>query len=728
MRKRTFLAAAVSGVLLAFGASVARAQTDPGWELETSSAAGPGGAVPTPGSPTAPDWQKFWDNLQNRAFNDLCRNIKIPLNQSFVPVDFASIGVFAERGLASYPNNTWAVVDKARLSVSLGYTQPLAPTDFPAESFPVPVGLSFQGAMQGEADVIRPLEGATACRELKTLANVFDYKSVVPMTVQRLTRMKIGELWKLPMVWRTGISLGAGASEGIGSISVSVGVARQETASVTLLRVSTDTLRLRVRLDRANLLDASGGIQASVPIADLMGLGTISQFPLREGERLMLGEINRYLSNSLGIDYWKHSGRKFLLEFDLNPNDPEQMNHLAAFLKGNVSAFAMLKRVIKFVDPRPEQIRGQLADIERRDAAILGLGKSLAAASFAGADDYKRDGDRFHAQVPFLVRHESGAELQNDSIISGGSDYTTEIREKSAPRGIAWIDIPLLGQMFKKNSQSTIRAMARTDGRGRHPDVPSLSFVKQVGFLRHRQRTAREMVTAANAILRFAGTGGNGESRDLLLPVEKMFPEADASNPLYRSAVSAFTLTFNERAIHDILFAPAELVVKAFANVIPEKDRALLGLALEHGKIRADGTFDVDRKTLWEATLNSRYDDEEHTICDRVIRVASRAAGLVRDLIEARAKDWRQLSQSMVDMVSSGGRSGLKYDDAIKVLVQLVRREDLFGEFRMQTNKKIKGAEDVSARYLLHWNRIDSAYKDEVDLKNKFAEPSLLSN
>lgn len=718
MRKRSSLAAGLAFFLVLS----ARAAPEPGWELEELTAADPGGSVPLANSPSAPEWEKFWERLQSKAFNDICRNLRLTVNRDLSPVDGVGATIGVERRLAYYADGKLAIIDRSKLGLSLGDGEPLAPADFP-----MPIDLSFEGRAEGAAYVIRPLSGETACSELGTELNLLDFKTVVPLSASRLSAMKVGELWKLPIVWRVGGRLGSGLPYGPASISISIGYAREETASVTLLRLSTDTLRLRVRLDRANIISAGGGVRASLPVTELLGLGEAPNLALKEGERVLVREINRYLSNSLGLDYWKQDGRKILLEFSLDPGNAEQMAHLVSFLKGNVSAFAMLKRVITFAAPRPEKIRGQLAEIARRDAAALGLGDSISAAAFAGADDYQRSGGRFHVQIPFVVRHEAGREYQSDSIVAANEEYSTEVRQRSSPRSVAWLDVPLLGQMFKKNSDSTIQALARVDGDG-VPEAPFLQLIQQGGFLRRGRRAARDMVVEANDILRFAGARGEGEGAGLLLPLETMFPSTASANPMYRSAVSAFTLAFNQRAISDVLWAPADVVVKAFTSVLTEEQKTLMGFALAHGRIRADGTLEMDRKSLWEATVNSRYDDEKNTICDRIIRLASRAAGLVRDLFEARGKDWKRRSEALVDMIGGGGRSGLKYGEMIKVLVQFADPADLFGEFRMRTSAKIKGEKDVSARYLLHPGRQGPEYQDELKRKAQFAEPSLVSD
>lgn len=700
-----------------------------GWELDDPGAGNPGGPVSPPDSPSGPEWQRFWDHLQTRVFDDICRNIKLPVSQSFKPTDSIGLAIEIERSLARYPDQRFAIIDRAKLGVSLGLSEPLVPS-----GADIPLAISFGARAEGEAYVIRPLDGKTACKELKTLLNVFDFKTVIPISSERLVAMKVGELWKLPLVLSAGASIGAGVPYGPASVSLSLGYSQSNTSSVTLLRLKEDALRLRIRLDHAKLTNAGGSVSVSFPLAGALGLDQATGFLQKEGEKLLIRELNHYLANSLGLDYWKRDGRKVLLEFVLDPREPEQMDNLAKFLKGNINAFAILTRIIKAAaNPkvRNGELQEELAQLEGRRAEALG-----ADSSFSGASDYKRGGSRFHLQLPLLVRHESDRDSQSDNIVTGAKDYFTDIRQASAQQSNAWFNVPFLGEIVKKNSQKTVQAMARVDFNGM-PQAPFLAYIQQDGFVRHREGAARDMVVSANAIMRLAGTRGEGENPDMVLPVDKLFPKRDEaqspSNPLYRSAMSAFTVVFNQEAIQQMLWAPAEVVLKSFMNALDPEDQGLLKTVLAYARISAEGILELDRSALrreLERTGRGPWDDDpnDRGVYQMMVDLAQSAAGMVRDLVEARGGDWKERLGSISKLVSKGGHSGLKYDEAMKVLVQLVDPANLYGEFRMQTNKKREGEKDVSARYLLHRERQDPAFMEEIQLKERFSEPSLLSD
>lgn len=717
-------------------------EDEKGWQLDKPQGPTPGNpAPPSPGSPAESEWQRFWERMQNGVFDDICRNIKLPVKYTFSPVDPLGVEIGVERRLARYADGRLATIDYAKLGVSLGATEPLTPA-----GAAIPMAVSFSGRADGAAYVIRPIEGTSTCKEIKTLIDLRDYKTVVDLksvvglstagmiSADGLLAMKVGEIWKLPLVLTAQGSLAAGVPLGAvpATISVSLSYAQGKAASVHVFRLNEDQLGFRVRLDSVEILSKGISVSASLPAAGALGLDNASGFLEKEGDRLLLREVNRYIANSLGFDAWKRDGRKAMVEFILSRNDRKQMERLAEFLRGKISPFGLLASILKATgDPevRHGKVSDELARIEKEKAGLLG-----PQASFSGASDYQRAAQRFQMRLPFLVRGEFGGETQTDAIVSGTKDFVTHINQASSQNSNAWVDIPFFGQFFKKNSQRTVQAMARVDNNG-VAQAPFLAYIQQDGFMRHGEQTARQMVVNANDILRLAGTRGEGETQDILLPVDELFarrplpkrvpPPPGASeqplsppNPLYRSAVSAFTVIFNQKAIEEILWAPAETVVKAFMQVLSLADQGLLKTALEFASIADDGGLNLDKKALnrklWRMSLS---DEARMELFQKIKRLARRAAGFVQDLVEARGGGWKERTESLVKIVSGKGNGGLKYDDAIKALVQLTERANLFGEFRIHANKKIKGEKDISARYLLHAGRQDPAFLEQLKLK-----------
>jgi hypothetical protein len=710
-----------------------------GWELEKPKP-GPGGTVPLPNTGTNSELQKVWDRLQSGVFDNLCKNLKLPYNYTLKPSEEFSVGFNIDRRLERYPDRTIAIVDHVRLGLGVGKGIPITPS---GTAIPLSIGVSARA--DGDAYVVRLLEGNSDCGQIKKLINVLDFKTILPLNRGRLQRMEPGELWKLPLVLQASASLGAGVPVGPANISATVSFTQSEGASVSLLRVSETKMLLRIRIDRANVLAASGGVNVGLNVAGPLGLEEAENLIEKEADRAILRELNRYLVTAMGASYWNREGRKALLDFTLNPMEDDQMDKLAEFLRGNVSALGVLLRAVSAaMDPLVQRgdIRDELKLVQDRNAAKLGIKEGDAKSgenSFAGASDYSRKGHNGFLRLPILVNSNNGEEFQSDRIFSGARDTALVIHQDSRFHNRAWLDVPLIGQIYKTDEQEIVRTMTSVDSNGM-PQEAFLSYVRTEGHVRQDESDARRMVEKANELMSFIGVKGEGRNEALQLPVGTIFPqrpvpppfrdgeERRAPDPTYRSAVSAFNIVFNKDALTKILWAPAALVLKAFGNALDADDRAIFELALGHSKISDAGELELDRSAIRKELRRRNMDspsDFDRRGTDyfwEIAKLAKRGAALVKELYEARAGGWEQRVRSLADIVAGKGKSGLEYFDAVKVLGQLADDTDVFGDFRVSTNKKIKGEKDVSDFYLLNKNKQDAAYQEAIKRKDQFAD------
>ncbi|MBI5202654.1 MAG: hypothetical protein HY925_13770, partial [Elusimicrobia bacterium] len=229
---------------------------EPSWERIEQTQPG------RPSTPTPPDENGFWERLQSKAFDDICRhvNLRQGLGRNLGP-DFVRID--GRRRLKRYPDGTLAIVDEAKLSGG-GAVGP-RPEDV-GEG--VTLNLAFSAAVEGETFIVRPLHETKSCKELGRLANLLDFKTALPFSAKRIGEMQQGELWRLPLT----IRLSATPSIGVPitpetSLELHLGVSDQGTVTATLYRLSEKELRFRLRLDRALLKDAGGSINVAVPLS-----------------------------------------------------------------------------------------------------------------------------------------------------------------------------------------------------------------------------------------------------------------------------------------------------------------------------------------------------------------------------------------------------------------------------------------------------------------------------
>lgn len=722
-------------VLPEAGASVAGAPVsqapDSDWELEE--VAPPTGTAP---SPSEPEQQRFWDRLQAKAFDDLCRNIKLPVNGDLDLSDYGGIKVGVERALARYPDKRLALIDQVKLGVTLGYTQKILEA-----AKDIPFSVRVEGRAEGRAYVIRPLGAVPSCSELDRLLKVWDFKTVVPVKADRLSAMAVGEIWKLPLVLNGSISAGVGGPVGPVNVGISFGYSQPETASVTVYRLSESAVRMRIRIDHAKIWSGGGQVVLNVPFQEYMGLDDGGSFLEKQTDRLAWRQIRRYLEGALGFSAYRGGGRKALVEFVLDPRQPEHMESLARFLKGDLDALFLLHR-IALATARPFlHEKGKLdalKGMEEKYSEKLGV-----RPSYSGADDYTRKGRRFNVQVPVITGAETTKSWDYDRIIGEEKDVELQMNQASRHRSAHFLNVPFLGQITKHDTQVTVQSFARVDGKG-FPDTPTVVFIRQEGFVRHSARQAHEMVDSVNGIMRLAGTRGVGTNDRMVLPADQLFPlppqpppaqwagdetspSGPPSGPTYRSVVTAFTLAFDQKAITDVLWAPADVVVRAFVNTLSGEDRAHMEKALALGAVRQDGALDYDYHKL-RREIDPFPDSERGDPMQTVAALSKQAAELVGDLAAARSGDWGKRCKALVDIVSGRGGSGLVYDSVMKVIVQLADPADLYGDFSVRTDKKEKGEKDVNARYFLNKSNADTGLAEAAKLKERFSEPSLLSD
>ncbi|MBI4423561.1 MAG: hypothetical protein HY554_07540 [Elusimicrobia bacterium] len=681
------------------------------------------------GSPSAVEQLRFWDRLQQRAFDDLCRGLELPLSREVAIAELGRAGVSVKRELERYPN-TLAVVDTSRLELSLGHGEKL----LSLAQADIPLVLSAGASLEGAAWIIRPLDGQKSCREVRHLLDVLDFKTVVPVKEERLAGMRVGELWKLPLVLTAGARLSAGAPAGPASISLSFGVTQRETASATLHRLREDALRFRLRIDRVRIRDATGGVDISLPLAEYLGFTDPGSLVERAAQRQALRIAHDYAFAGLGLSRWKGDGRKVLLEFLLDPRDPGQLAALTRFLKGDLDVLAILLRVAhSAANPaiREGAPADYLAALEARHSARLG-----AELEYSGTDDYRREGSRLHVKLPLLASLDFGETRDRDLMVPGAKDVTVRLSEASRTGDHGFLRLPFLGDVFTRASQDTVQAFTQTDAKG-FPSAPALVYIQQRGFRRFGEGSARGMIEDVNAIMRLAGARGEGTDPGLAVPASEILPPEEPGAlgaSLYHMATSAFTLVLKQAALEQLLWAPAEAVLKAYANSLGREGeslreaaaRAPIEVDCEAGS-HEEGLAGALRASL-DAALASPPGEPASGAWTAAMELARSAAGLVGDLCRARAGDWGERTQALVSLVSGRGSSRLSFAEAMKVLVQLVDPAQVYGEFSVNLEKRGKGEKDVAARYRLNKDAMDESIRLPVRMKERFAEPSRLSD
>ncbi len=695
-------------------------------------------------NPSAPDKHDFWERLEARAFESLCKNLRLQVKQKLQGGEFAETAIRVKRRLRRMPQGNLAIVDESSIELSLGISRQLA--DFADESLGVSI---FAGSrLEGMSYVVRPIEGEKSCKELDRLINPFDLKTVLPLSGKRFSKMDVGELWKIPLTMelRVGVGVGGRIVEEL-PISISFGRSRQGSASVTLYRVSPEVLRFRFRLDQARI--KSKGASATVYVSAVeLGLPVGENILTKFVSRAVAKQINRYLSAQFNISKHNRKGRQAVIEFLLDPRDAEQMTALAKVLKGDLNILDALRRMVYTRNgmlAEREKARQEVLKLEGGHEQALGLD-----ATFAGLSEYDRTSRPFRFVIPILFDYESSKDKSTDHyILLDDSGEEFDIHRAGKRSGYGFFDIPFLGQMTKHETQQRAEVFTRKDKDGKISD-PVAIYIRQEGFLRESASSSRSIARRIDAITGLTGTGGEGRNERTSLPIEELFPKYPKkkhdprrrrrsggpqnthrgnSTPNYRRGMMSLTVAFHQKAIQDILHASPREVIAAYTHTLTGETREMMEAALKHGTIQKDGKIEYKRRKISKETgidpfgssagNNNPYWD--------LRRAAKKATKIVQDLAAAaQAADPEKQAEAFLNVLAGESKSGLAFDEIVKILIQLVDPTDITAEFYVQVVKKIKGEEDINARYVLHEGGESELLDSMIRAKARFAPPTTL--
>lgn len=696
---------------------------------------------PGDSNPGAPERSGFWERMQGKAFDQICKSIKLRTGQG---VDFPGYGgarAQVERKMERTAAGTFALIDRIELSLNGGLSQSLL--SGPEGGLFVSVGTT----LKGESMVVRPLGTKKSCDELGRLVNVLDMKAAIPLSPDRIREMKVGELWRIPMTLHIGVGLGASAADL--PASVSLGRGKEGRAAVTLYRLSEDKVRFRLRIDKADVRSRGGDVAYSIPGVAL-GLPETDTIILEQlaklVDRQIARTISRYLTARLGLSAGKRTGRMLMIEYVLDPRDEAEMTALRELMRGDLNALTMLRDLVSragraLIDQDKDPVREEIAELVGRHSGNL-----ERQPTFVGADDYERNGRRFAFKLPILWDYENASGRERDEILildEDGGGHRVLKADKRKESG--FLDIPFLGEMSMNHTQKTAQVISSVAGDGTVSE-PAAVFLRQEGFLRSGASTAREMAEEADAIASLVGVRGEGRNARTSLPVETLFPKDSLMLPAsshgprdhdmprekqYHRGISAFTLTFSREAVADIIAAPNETVLKSFVNALGYAEQEMMKRVMPLLSIKDDGSVAYSRREAEKALGYDDWRDEGgRQAMAELSHLASQATRVIQDLAAARnAPSPKERADRFYEAMSGDGRSGLAYEDILKVMVQLVDPADVSAEFFVNVEKRRKGEKDVATRLLLNPNAGDGRMIGEASRdRARFAEPSILTD
>ena len=712
-----------------------------------------GGAVPAPKAPTAEPGQApqtgnnellhFWEDLKDDVFDDICKGVEIPLDQSFDISQIGGVQGKFKRYMKQFPDNKIAVIDEVGVKLDAGHTFSDV-LNIGGSAFNIGLG----GALEGKSIVVRKTEEDKYCKNLLKLVDLRKVKTILPISEKRITGMGVNEIWKFPAVLRMNVSGGAGYPvQPWLNVSFSLGSSKEVKPSVTLFRMSEDKLRFRIRLDRINVKSAGASAGTSFD-AGMIGLPEAENFLVKELDRTLVKEFNKYIALKFGLSTSRAKGKKILLEFIIDPRNPEQVAKLVDFLKGDLGIIKKLIQMgIQFnhFSDGDDNAAGAQALQNVDNVAQQGLGLN---STFAGANHFNSTSHAMNIVLPIVLDRQTSSSQRYDRYQAAGTDQVLHVNTVAKNESVSNINVPFIGKIFKHNTNQNFYVVNYEDKAGTVSDA-AVVYQRYEGYIKHDERDARGMVRDMNEILKYAGTHGDGTNGEFVVDVDSLFPklaseEQDPSckdsdgDPTpctrsYKSAIMSFSLVFTQTAVRDMVNAQSSVIMKAVLNVMEGLDREIIS------KVYHLFSFEGDKvKYDWKAArkLLAAYEREGENSFDPLTVVNSfctNVAHIVSDIASVRdTADQKDKSKRLSEVLAGKGKSRLGYENMLQVVIQLVDVKNIFAKLDIKTDKRIKGEENVNSSYNLYNSGLQDGYNQQLgaanSLRDRFSDPSELSD
>jgi hypothetical protein len=301
--------------------------------------------------------------------------------------------------------------------------------------------------------------------------------------------------------------------------------------------------------------------------------------------------------------------------------------------------------------------------------------------------------------------------------------------------------------MVKDNTQRDLETVTYAPA-GQKPGDPIMVYIRNRGYLRVTGSTVRDDVDEINSVMTLAGARRGKDGSALRLPVDAIVPPSPMvtsphgragdddrqTEPSDRKGLTSFTLVFNQQAVKDAVSASAGEALKAFAASVGADDRPMAAWLAEHGTINAkNGKVEYSRREARKEFPDAddvgrgRASDSNTRYLDNLSR---QAAGLIADLASVRdAAGPEERARALAKIVGGKGKSGLSYEEVLRVMVQFVDPMDLTGDFVANVSVSTKGVKSPNQHLVLKKGRSEvELLRGAGDAKARFAEPSILTD
>ncbi len=671
-----------------------------------------------------PDRRRMDEERRKNVLDQLCRKIKLDRDFDIGGGDYPTGTIGMNRRMEADIDGSLALIDEESLAVNWGRGVSRA-----LEGSSLSGSLWVGAGVSGKSMVIRRLGSFNTCGEIKRLIDITDVKTFLPVNAKRIAAMGKGELWRVPLTIHIGY--GASFSDVLGAeqLSVSIGASKSKngSASMTLWRLSEKEARFRFRIDFIEVHSKSLNIRKSFTPLEFasFGEGFILEFINDQANR----ELRKYVSASLSWGRAKSDGKRVILEYTIDPTDPEQAEAMAQAIRGNLKVLMKLARKLATSKSSDAEIRSAYEDVGEKNTDRLG------DPGYAALSEYGARSKSFAINVPFLFRYNSSDSLGRDHV----TRYTGEKGEffffnASRSPNAEYFQLPFLGSFVKDLEHRNVDAITY-QSQGSKTEDPIAVYIHNQGMLRVPRSSVEDAIEDANSILRLAGAArSEGAKEGMEIPVKTFLPVLESvkgsgshlkpgeTEPSDQKGWLSFTLVMNQRAVKDALAASSGEVLKAFARSMTGDERDMVEWLIKNGKLKKK-RFEYDStRAKTDLKLNNSEDSWMRNLSEK-------AAGLVRDIAEASAEtDPVARAEKFAKVFSHKNRSGLEHGDVMRVLVQFADPLDLTGDF-VSAIEGLWGAPDAKAHYVLKKDRSEVPLLGKAGkTRSRFVDGSILTD
>ncbi len=672
-------------------------------------------------NPATVDRITFGNQFQNQGMDQWCDRLPliVPLSQDFVNnmgQGSALIGgtFSGTRQFLRYPDGSLALNDTLEIKFQTGYAQTVIQKAVGATQRAL--GVYGGVSVDGQSIVTRPLHSANSCAQMKRLLNVMDFKTILPLRADRISKMEVGELWEIPMVYQISFEpldaaqvIKTPLSFAPFSAYFAVGLSKTADPTVTLFRKGPHDLRLKLHFDQFREVNVSGGsVVGPIPATDIGTPGIESllseMLPNLISNpvlKLFTREVDDYLAAQIAVLMSGERGRQIFLEYRLDPANQEQMKKLAKLLRGDLGVLAAMKNLLTNWEDGAEtqNVQKTLEALRQKHTQNLRVPESLS-----GLDSYRDSLKTLNFSVPFLFNYSGSVARNRDHYVIAtpkGFEFYSYKSQKQSNWG--FLKPPVLGSSLRHNQSQSVQSVLFLQPKaGINPSAEQLIvYNRETGILRlgdiHKELARIDSLTGS--------IGSLGKD----VPETKIPREIEAlTQGSQHKGYVELSVILTPKAIHQIVSASASSVLRAFQLSLSGGDRAVFDYALKHSRISEDGAIHFKRsfaRHLDELSLLDPTRKRLDTVLSWAGELFHQAQLLISDLSKIRNLSPQEQSREFLGILDGSSHwfeSYPGYGGVMSVLLRLAPREGVAADLFLHVDKKKTDSSNPTKRYLLN--------------------------